>query len=80
MGAFALDIYKGAKMANTKKLNNAIQSKGLKLEFVAKSIGISIGSMSNKMNGKTDFKLPEVQKLIKLLNLSIEEANDIFFK
>ena len=67
-------------MANTKKLNNAIQSKGLKLEFVAKSIGISIGSMSNKMNGKTDFKLPEVQKLIKLLNLSIEEANDIFFK
>lgn len=67
-------------MANTKKLNDVIQSKGLKLEFVAKSIGISIGSMSNKMNGKTDFKLPEVQKLIKLLGLSIEEANDIFFK
>lgn len=67
-------------MADTKRLNDIIQSKGLKLEFVAKSIGISVGSMSNKMNGKTDFKLPEVQKLIKLLDLSIETANEIFFK
>jgi len=67
-------------MADTKKLNDIIQSKGLKLEFVAKSIGISVGSMSNKMNGKTDFKLPEVQKLIKLLDISIEVANEIFFK
>lgn len=67
-------------MANRKRLAEIIQSKGLKLEFVAKSIGISVGSMSNKMNGKTDFKLPEVQKLMELLGLSISEAYDIFFK
>ena len=67
-------------MANRKRLAEIIQSKGLKLEFVAKSIGISVGSMSNKMNGKTDFKLPEVQKLMELLGLSIAEAYDIFFK
>ncbi|MBQ3318162.1 MAG: helix-turn-helix transcriptional regulator [Spirochaetales bacterium] len=67
-------------MSNRKRLAEIIQSKGLKLEFVAKSIGISVGSMSNKMNGKTDFKLPEVQKLMELLGLSISEAYDIFFK
>ena len=67
-------------MANRKRLAEIIQSKGLKLEFVAKSIGLSVGSMSNKMNGKTDFKLPEVQKLMELLGLSIAEAYDIFFK
>ena len=43
-------------MTDTKRLNDIIQSKGLKMEFVAKSIGISVGSMSNKMNGKTEFK------------------------
>lgn len=66
-------------MTDTKKLSEVIQSKGLKQEFVAKSIGISVGSMSNKMNGKTDFKLPEVQKLKELLKLSAKEAYEIFF-
>jgi len=66
-------------MTDTKKLSEVIQSKGLKLEFIAKSIGISVGSMSNKMNGKTNFKLPEVQKLKELLNLSAKEAYEIFF-
>jgi len=66
-------------MTDTKRLNDIIQSKGLKMEFVAKSIGISVGSMSNKMNGKTDFKLPEVQKLRKMLGLSLKETSEIFF-
>ena len=66
-------------MADIKRLNDIIQSKGLKLEFLAKQIGISVGSMSNKMNGKTDFKLPEVQKLRKMLNLSLKETEEIFF-
>ena len=66
-------------MADTKRLNDIIQKKGLKMEFIAKSLGISVGSMSNKMNGKTDFKLPEVQKLIKILDLTITETQEIFF-
>lgn len=44
----------------------------------AEVLGISITSFSDKMNGKSTFKLPEIIKLCDYLELNDAEKNRIF--
>lgn len=47
-------------------------------EDCAKVLGISVTAFSNKMNGDSTFKLPEVNKLCEFLGLSDDEKVRIF--
>ncbi len=49
--------------------------KNITITEMAKKIGISTNSLSSKLNKKTDFKVKEVEKISKVLNVSL----NIFF-
>lgn len=61
------------------KLDSAIYESGLKLEAVASKMGINRVSLWNKIQGRTEFKASEITSLAKILNLSAEQRDDIFF-
>ena len=52
---------------------------GMSLEDVAKAIGINYVSLNRKMNGTSDFYRGEIEKIVRLLNLSGEDVLRIFF-
>ena len=68
-------------MVNTKLLREKIDSKGLKLSFVAKKIGLkSRFGLMNKINNETEFTTSEVKALCELLDIDTwEEMREIFF-
>ena len=61
------------------KLDNAICESGLKLEAIARKMEINRVSLWNKIQGRTEFKASEITSLSKILNLSAEQRDDIFF-
>ena len=62
------------------KLDSAIYESGLKLEAVANKMGINRVSLWNKIQGRTEFKASEITSLAKILNLSAEQRDYIFFE
>lgn len=66
-------------MVNKQRLVDAIKARGLRLDFIAEKLGISRQTLSDKINNKKQFKLGEIQTLVKVLNLTPEEVDDIFF-
>lgn len=65
-------------MINTKLLKSYFVKNGLKQEEIAKKIGISYQSLSDKINNKSQFKVDEVSILCKILDIK-DEKDDIFF-
>ena len=65
-------------MIQTNLLQSYFKRNGLRQEDVAKKIGISKQSLSDKINNKVQFKVDEVSLLCELLNIS-EEKEQIFF-
>lgn len=57
----------------------AIARAGTSNREVAASLGLSEQAFYNKMNGRTEFKNSEIIKLTRLLGLSMESVNLIFF-
>ena len=66
-------------MTDCKALNERIKTSGLKKGHIAKSIGVSRQSLNTKLQGEREFKLDEVTLICKLLNISTEERENIFF-
>lgn len=66
-------------MVNTNKLNDIINSSGLKRTAIAKSLNISLHALSNKINNISEFKLSEMTGLERMLNLDPETSKSIFF-
>ena len=66
-------------MVNKQHLVDAIKARGLRLDFIAEKLEISRQTLSDKINNKKQFKLGEIQTLVKVLNLTPEEVDDIFF-
>lgn len=61
------------------KLNGKIIEKcGTKAKF-AEMMGLSKRTISLKLNNKTHFKQPEIQKTLKILDLTIDEIQVYFF-
>ena len=46
---------------------------------LAEALGLSQSGISDRINGKTDFKLSEINFIIQRYHLSPSEANTIFF-
>ncbi|WP_313961751.1 helix-turn-helix transcriptional regulator [uncultured Parvimonas sp.] len=67
-------------MIDLEKLRNLIDDSGLKINYIANELNISREGLYHKLEGKTEFKVSEVQKLAKVLNMSNDMRNIIFFK
>lgn len=66
-------------MTDTKKLRIAIINSELSRQQIADLMGISLYTFQKKLHNKTEFKTKEVAKLTKILGLSVEERDTIFF-
>lgn len=64
---------------NLRLLKSKRVLKGLYQYQLAENIGVSTKSYNFKENGKIPFSVYEILKLIECLDLTFEEANDIFF-
>ena len=65
-------------MFNKNKLRGKLAELGISQEALAKAIGISYVSMSNKINGNKEFTLKEVYAIAETLKLTDEEIIRIF--
>lgn len=61
------------------KLKKAIQRAGYNYSDMGKKLGITRSAFSKKMSGVNDFKASQVWEIRKILNLSAEEMDSIFF-
>ena len=61
------------------RLKELIVESGMKKNHIAAQLGITDGSLRNKLDGKTSFKWREVQALAQILNLSREDCERLFF-
>ena len=61
------------------KLLGRIKEKGLTQESLAKNIGITPGSMSEKLNNKANFKQKEIFAICRELDISVGEIGEYFF-
>lgn len=66
-------------MVDTKTLNIKIKASGYKRRVLARMIGISDNSLRNKVQGQTQFRLDEAERLAKLLGMSDQTFLQIFF-
>lgn len=66
-------------MTDSKKLRFTIQKSGFKYKSIAEKLGISPYGLQKKIDGITDFKAKEICELSKILSLSSQERNSIFF-
>lgn len=66
-------------MVDANLLKAAYKSRGLRQEDIANALGISPSAFYRKLIGKNEFKMREVDVLIKLLDLKRIQVFQIFF-
>ena len=64
---------------NTNLLKSELLKNNITMQDLADELGLSYWSLTKKVNGEYDFKQGEIQKIAKILKLSSEEINQIFF-
>ena len=64
---------------NTNLLKGKIIEKGLSMQEFSAKTGIKKTALYRKLYGKTEFSCSEIEKIIKVLNLSANQIGDIFF-
>ena len=68
-------------MVDTQELERIIEDKGKKKVHLAKTLNISIQSFRLKLNNRNEFKLSEVNRLCKELDITkLSDKEKIFFK
>lgn len=68
----------GDRMTNLELLNQKIRDSGIKLNWIEEALGLSYMGLKRKLNGETEFKVSEANKIAQVLNLSEEDFNAIF--
>lgn len=66
-------------MTDIKKLDEAIKNSGCRVSFLAKKCGLTEQGFYNKRKGKREFSCKEAHLLKNALNITNEEAINIFF-
>lgn len=61
------------------QVRDYVEKSGLKLSHVARVVGVSPNTLRMKLNGETEFKLSEAQRLAELLRLTAEQREAFFF-
>ena len=67
-------------MTNSELLRDTIEKKGFKLSYIASLLEIVPLTLANKIDNVTEFKANEIYTISKLLDLSLKEREEIFFK
>jgi len=66
-------------MVDTKSLSKRIKESGKSKEEICGIMGISLGSLNNKLAGRTSFTVPEAKDLQRILKLTDTITMQIFF-
>ena len=66
-------------MANTNLINAYIRSSGYKMQHVAQTLEISSTALRNKLQGETQFKVDEAERLAAMLRLNMAQRDACFF-
>lgn len=68
-------------MTDSKAVRELIQSKGLKLKYIAKQLGLSDYGFLKKLDNISEFRPSEINKLCEILGItSLKEKDRLFFK
>lgn len=62
-----------------KRIKILMNDKGIKRSYLAKMMGISYNTLTNKLNGKGEFSAIQIVKLKDILELDDELSINIFF-
>ena len=66
-------------MVKADKITERMKELKLRKEQVSTALGISLGSLNNKLSGRTAFTVQEARDLAEILHFSKEEMLDVFF-
>lgn len=66
-------------MTDTKKFKSLLVAKGMTMARLSELTGISIASLSYKINNKRQFLAREIQCIQKILELTDKQRDEIFF-
>ena len=62
----------------TDAIIECVKSKGIKLRYIADTIGIHEATLWRKLRNQQEFKLSEIVKISRALNLTDEERDYLF--
>lgn len=66
-------------MTNLELLKEKIEESGMTMVAIARKTGIKRETLYNKLSGKSEFTASEIVAMSKVLRLSVEEREAIFF-
>lgn len=66
-------------MVDNNLLKSTIKEKGASKCFIARSLGITVQGLGNKLEGKTEFTAEQIFIISKVLTLNSSERDRIFF-
>ena len=66
-------------MTNTKKLQGKMREKAYTIKTLSACIGLTATGLFNKIHNKREFLVSEVRTISKVLSLTSDEMNEIFF-
>lgn len=66
-------------MTDTKQLKSVMVAQGITLNKLAENTDINRSSLSYKINNKVEFTTSEIAKIQKVLKMSVEQRDRIFF-
>lgn len=66
-------------MINTRKIKGRMVELDISQQDAAKGLGISLPTFNQKLNGRKDFKIGEVQEFVNLLKIADEDVAEYFF-
>ena len=66
-------------MTNLEELKKAIRNSGIPITTISKRTRMDRRSLYNKINGKTEFKVSEMDSLSKVIGLDEKQKSEIFF-
>lgn len=69
----------GEKVVNEMMLRETIKERGCTITFLARKLGISREGFYKKLSGKSEYKASEIFEMQKVLNLTDEKRDQIFF-
>lgn len=66
-------------MTDNERIRKKIEESGYKYNFVADSLEITRQTLSNKLNGSSEWTIREAWRIAELLRFSVEDFYQIFF-
>lgn len=66
-------------MTDVAALKRKIEDSGVSVAFIAAKLGITREGLYKKLKGETEFKASEISKMAKILHLTTEQRDLIFF-